>query len=234
MERLSTGLRINSAADDAAGVAVSSRLTAEIKGLEQGVKNAMSAQALIDTAEGAHAEIENILQRMRELAVQAANDTNSAGDRTNLQAEVNQLVSEIDRIANSSSWAGNKLIDAAHTFKFQIGPRGSDASNTMSVSMNAMTGAALGVAAGNAAVGVNGATLVEVGENVLQLGGTPTIGDTYTTKVNGVDVTLEIAAESGNAFTYKINGAAAAAMATSPTALPVAPATAAAAAPLIL
>lgn len=213
MERLSTGLRINSAADDAAGVAVSSRLTAEIKGLEQGVKNAMSAQALIDTAEGAHAEIENILQRMRELAVQAANDTNSAGDRTNLQAEVNQLVSEIDRIANSSSWAGNKLIDAAHTFKFQIGPRGSDASNTLSVSMNAMTGAALGVAAGNAAVGVNGATLVEVGENVLQLGGTPTIGDTYTTKVNGVDVTLEIAAESGNAFTYKINGAAAAAVA---------------------
>ena len=208
MERLSTGLRINSAADDAAGVAVSSRLTAEIKGLEQGVKNAMSAQALIDTAEGAHAEIENILQRMRELAVQAANDTNSLGDRTNLQAEVNQLVSEIDRIANSSSWAGNKLIDAAHTFKFQIGPRGSDASNTLSVSMNAMTGAALGVAAGNASVGVNGATAIEVGESVtgvstVQFGGTPAVGDVYSMDLNGQTITLEIAAVSGSDFTYK-------------------------------
>ena len=79
MERLSTGLRINSAADDAAGSAITSRLTAEIKGTNQAIRNAMDAQAMIETAEGAHIEVESILQRMRELAVQAANDTN--GDR---------------------------------------------------------------------------------------------------------------------------------------------------------
>ena len=99
MERLSTGKRINSAANDAAGIAISSRLTSEIKGTNQAIRNAMDAQAMIDTAEGAHEEIENILQRMRELAVQSANDTNSGVDRTNLNTELNQLSAEIDRIA---------------------------------------------------------------------------------------------------------------------------------------
>ncbi|MGB1970734.1 MAG: flagellin FliC, partial [Paracoccaceae bacterium] len=77
MERLSTGKRINSASDDAAGVAIASRLTSEIRGTNQAIRNAMDGQALIDTAEGAHEEVTNILQRMREIAVQAANDTNS-------------------------------------------------------------------------------------------------------------------------------------------------------------
>ncbi|MFZ9685043.1 MAG: flagellin FliC, partial [Gemmobacter sp.] len=81
MERLSTGKRINTAADDAAGVAIASRLTSEIRGTNQAIRNAMDGQAMLDTAEGAHAEVENILQRMRELAVQAANGTNNALDR---------------------------------------------------------------------------------------------------------------------------------------------------------
>ena len=88
MERLSTGKRINSAADDAAGVAIASRLTSEINGTNQAIRNAMDGQAMIDTAEGAHQEVESILQRMRELAVQASNDSNSDADRTALQSEV--------------------------------------------------------------------------------------------------------------------------------------------------
>ena len=99
MERLSTGKRINSASDDAAGVAIASRLSSEIRGTNQAIRNALDAQAMIDTAEGAHAEVENLLQRMREVAVQAANDTNNANDRTALQAEMTQLTAEIDRIA---------------------------------------------------------------------------------------------------------------------------------------
>ena len=85
MERLATGKRINGAADDAAGVAIASRLTSEIRGTNQAIRNAMDGQALIDTAEGAHVEIESILQRMRELSVQARNDTNNGDDRNNLK-----------------------------------------------------------------------------------------------------------------------------------------------------
>ncbi|MGA0825810.1 MAG: flagellin FliC, partial [Gemmobacter sp.] len=92
MERLSTGKRINTAADDAAGVAIASRLTAEIRGTNMAIRNALDGQAMIDTAEGAHAEIEFLLQRMRELGVQAANDTNESNDRTALQYELDALV----------------------------------------------------------------------------------------------------------------------------------------------
>jgi flagellin len=103
MERLSTGKRINAASDDAAGVAIASRLSAEIKGTNQSIRNAMDGQALIDTAEGAHKEVENILQRMREVAVQAANDTNSAADRTAMATEMTQLTEEINRIAATTT-----------------------------------------------------------------------------------------------------------------------------------
>ena len=105
MARLSSGKRINSASDDAAGVAISSRLTSNIRGTDQAIRNSLDGQALIDTAEGAHKEIENILQRMREVAVQAANDTNNAQDRANLQAEMDAMSAEIDRIAETTTWA---------------------------------------------------------------------------------------------------------------------------------
>jgi len=218
MERLSTGKRINGAADDAAGVAIASRLSAEIRGTDQAIRNALDAQALIDTAEGAHIEIESILQRMRELSVQARNDTNDAQDRTNLQAEMNQLTTEIDRISSVSSWAGQKLLtgsggnNANGTFNFQVGSQ-TNSADLITATISSMSAAALGVGAGNATAGANGATLTEVGENVLQLGGTPVVGDTYSTKINGETVTLEIAAVSGAAFTYKLNGVAAAAVA---------------------
>ena len=123
MARLSSGKRINSASDDAAGVAISSRLSAEIRGTDQGIRNALDGQALIDTAEGAHKEIENILQRMREVSVQAANDTNNDQDRQNLQAEMNALITEIDRIAGTTTWAGEKLMEdeQGSFFSFQVG-----------------------------------------------------------------------------------------------------------------
>ena len=111
MERLSTGKRINSASDDAAGVAISSRLSSEVRGTNQSVRNALDAQALIDTAEGAHKEVENILQRMRELAIQAANGTNNADDITNLEAEFTAMSKEIERIGESTSFAGKALTD---------------------------------------------------------------------------------------------------------------------------
>jgi flagellin len=139
MARLSSGKRINSASDDAAGVAISSRLAAEIRGTDQAIRNSLDGQALIDTAEGAHKEIENILQRMREIAVQAANDTNNAQDRGNLQAEMDAMSTEIDRIAGTTTWAGANLMqDASGTdFSFQVGTA-TGSQNQISVSINSM------------------------------------------------------------------------------------------------
>ncbi|MEI6262106.1 MAG: flagellin, partial [Deltaproteobacteria bacterium] len=97
--RLSSGLRINSAKDDAAGMAISNRFTTQIRGLDQAVRNANDGISLLQTSEGAMQETTSILQRMRELAVQASNDTNSPSDRASLQGEMDQLYSEIDRIA---------------------------------------------------------------------------------------------------------------------------------------
>ena len=151
MNRLSTGMRINTAADDAAGVAIASRLTSEIRGTNQAIRNAMDGQALIDTAEGAHNEIVNILQRMREIAVQAGNDTNDADDRANLQAEVDQLVDEIDRIATVTTWAGINLLDASGgasgTFTFHVGARTTAGSDTIDVAISSMTSSSLSVGA---------------------------------------------------------------------------------------
>ena len=132
MARLSSGKRINSASDDAAGVAISSRLSAEIRGTDQAIRNALDGQALIDTTEGAHKEVENILQRMREVAVQAMNDTNSSKDRINLYTEIQAMAVEINRIASTTKWAGQTLMGDADgaggnsgtvgaTFSFQVG-----------------------------------------------------------------------------------------------------------------
>jgi flagellin len=149
MARLSSGKRINSASDDAAGVAISSRLSAEIRGTDQAIRNSLDGQALIDTAEGAHKEIENILQRMREVAVQAANDTNNEQDRTNLQAEMNAMVTEIDRIAGTTTWAGANLMEASAgtTFSFQVGSA-TGAKNQIAVDIDSMNATGLAVGDG--------------------------------------------------------------------------------------
>ena len=141
MARLSTGKRINSASDDAAGVAIASRLSAEIRGTDQAIRNSLDGQALIDTAEGAHSEIENILQRMREVAVQSANDTNNTQDRANLQAEMDAMGVEIDRIAGTTTWAGANLMNGGQNgkdFSFQVGSAVGD-KNQIKVNIDGVT-----------------------------------------------------------------------------------------------
>ncbi|MEM1144664.1 MAG: flagellin, partial [Pseudomonadota bacterium] len=111
LQRLSSGLRINSARDDAAGLAISERFSAQIRGLNQAARNANDGISLAQTAEGDLAQITNNLQRIRELSVQSANATNSTSDREALQAEVDALVSEIDRVAQTSNFNGVSLLD---------------------------------------------------------------------------------------------------------------------------
>jgi flagellin len=121
-ERLSSGLRINSASDDAAGLAISNRMTAQIRGLDQAVRNSNDGISLTQTAEGALNETTNILQRMRELAVQAASDNNNTSDRQSLQEEISQLIAEVDRIAENTNYNGLNLLngDIVSTI-FQVG-----------------------------------------------------------------------------------------------------------------
>lgn len=111
MQKLSSGLRINSAADDAAGLAISEKMRGQIRGLDQAGKNAQDATSLIQTAEGALNETTDILQRMRELAVQAGNDTNTTSDREEIQKEINQLTSEVNRIGNTTEFNTQKLLN---------------------------------------------------------------------------------------------------------------------------
>lgn len=130
LARLSSGLRINSAKDDAAGLAISNRMTAKIRGFNQAIRNANDGISMAQVAEGAMDEATNLLQRMRELAVQAANGSNSAEDRVALQKEMDQLYSELDRIASSTEFNGKKLLDGtARSMIFQIG---ADAGQTLS------------------------------------------------------------------------------------------------------
>jgi flagellin len=132
LQRLSSGLRINSAKDDAAGLAISERFTTQIRGLNQAARNANDGISLAQTAEGAYGEIANNLQRIRELAVQSANATNSTTDRTVIQSEVSQLLQEIDRVANQTSFNGVKLLDGSFTSAvFQVG---ANANETVSIS----------------------------------------------------------------------------------------------------
>jgi flagellin len=151
MERLSSGQRINSAADDAAGLAISNRQSAQIRGLNQAVRNANDGISLIQTAEGALSESTNILQRMRELSVQSANGIYSDTDRATLNAETQQLVSELDRIADSTSFNGQKLLDGSlGNLALQIG---SQANQTIGVSVGAVDTKSLGGAAGGDVIG---------------------------------------------------------------------------------
>ena len=150
MTQLSTGSRINSARDDAAGLAISSKMTAQINGLNQAVRNANDGISMLQTAEGATQEMTNMLQRMRELAVQSANDTNTGSDRTALNAEFQQLAKEITRIATNTQWNGMNILNntqvgtggtladpavtgtAVRNVKFQVG---ANADQTISIAL---------------------------------------------------------------------------------------------------
>ena len=122
MERLSTGLKINAASDDAAGLAMTQRMTAQVRGLSMAVKNANDGIAMTKSVEGAIGEVSDMLQRMRELAIQAANGTNSSADRTFLQNEVNLLIQEITRVSTNTRYNGELILDGTFLNKqLQVG-----------------------------------------------------------------------------------------------------------------
>ncbi|NEY72257.1 flagellin Hag [Bacillus mesophilus] len=155
MEKLSSGLRINRAGDDAAGLAISEKMRGQIRGWDQASRNAQDGISLIQTAEGALNETHSILQRMRELAVQSANDTNTGTDRGEIQKEINQLTSEINRIGNTTEFNTQKLLNGTkstttNAVNFQIGANGLQ---SMSVAIGDMRSAALTVATSGAATG---------------------------------------------------------------------------------
>ena len=134
MTRLSTGLRVNAAKDDAAGMAIGEKMTAQVMGLNQAIRNATDGKNLVDTTEGAHVEVSNMLQRLRELAVQSANDTNTASDRGSLMAEAKQLIAEVDRVAETTTFNGMNILDG--TFKGKQLQIGADAGTTMQIDVD--------------------------------------------------------------------------------------------------
>lgn len=157
MQRLTSGLRINSAADDAAGLSIASRMTSQISGLNQAVRNANDGQSLIQTAEGALSESTNILQRMRELSIQSANGTYDSGNRKTMDAEVKQLISELDRISETTSFNGQNVLDGSlGSVTLQVG---SEANQTIELKIGSLDSKSLGL----------GSTSVDIigGENSL-------------------------------------------------------------------
>ncbi|SHM80030.1 flagellin [Anaerosporobacter mobilis DSM 15930] len=139
-EKLSSGYRINRAGDDAAGLSISEKMRGQIRGLEQGSTNAQDGISLIQTAEGALNETHSIIQRMRELTVQAANDTNASEDRTAISKEMDQLQTEISRIANETEFNTKKLLNSKKTLDFQVG---ANSNQKISVNTAKMTATAL-------------------------------------------------------------------------------------------
>ncbi len=168
LQRLSTGLRINSAKDDAAGLSISERMTAQIRGMNQAARNTNDAISLSQTAEGNLQEISNILQRMREIAVQSANATNTASDRASLQEEVTQLQDEIDRIANSAQFNSMNLLDGTFSnAKIQVG---ANAGQSIDMSISGARSADLGLVGGVTVLASGTATAVGKVSNTTQTG----------------------------------------------------------------
>ena len=206
MERLSTGVRINSAKDDAAGLAIASKMTSQIQGLNQAVRNANDAVSLIQTAEGALVETTNMLQRMRELAVQSASDTNVSGDRTALDQEFQQLKAEINRVAGNTQWNGQNILDksfvgagTAGTFNFQVGAN-ADQNISLSIGNYRTTGSSQGAATVATTTG-GGAAAAQV--STITIGGTWAAGDVISANygdrnINYTVVAADLAAAGAN------------------------------------
>lgn len=200
LERLSSGLRINSAKDDAAGLAISERFSAQIRGLNQGVRNANDGISLVQTAEGALKEVTNNLQRIRELAVQSANATNSASDRTALQLEVSQLIEEIDRVSSQTKFNGTTLLDGSFTSQaFQVGANAGETVTIASIASAATSaiGSTYSSSQTTTDMGLVDTTAISAGElgiNGTNVGatssdGVSTTGDTYSAlaKANAIN-----------------------------------------------
>ena len=191
LQRLSSGLRINSAKDDAAGLSISERMGSQIRGLNQAARNANDAISLAQTTEGNLSEISNVLQRIREIAVQSANDTNTTADRTSLQNEVTSLTQEIDRIAASAQFNGSNLLDGSFTSKtFQVG---ANAGQSISVAISGarnqdlgltgsatITGAVTSTSAKTAGTNISGITIAAAADDGVSWVGSSQSGATST------------------------------------------------------
>ena len=160
LQRLSSGMRINSAKDDAAGLAISERFTAQIKGLNQAARNASDAISMAQTAEGALQEIATNLQRMRELAVQSANATNSSSDRASLNDEFASLAAEITRVTQATDFNGVKVIGTSATLTFQIGANAASVNQLDLATVNAASAAGVASLAGATIAGATGAAAI--------------------------------------------------------------------------
>ena len=203
MERLSTGQRINSASDDAAGLAISSRMTSQIRGLETGIRNANDAISMINTADGALIEVTNMLQRMRELALQSANGTTTSADRNYLSSEYANLLAEIDRIAENTQWNGKTILNhtttASSTFKYQVGANGGQ---TIAVDFGDMTNSGSGVFAA-LATGSHATIVAATAASALTTGSSAVgLIDTAITSVNSQRATFGAAM---NQLTYAVD-----------------------------
>ena len=208
LAKLSSGLRINTAADDPAGLSISEKMRSQIRGLDQATSNAQDGISLIQTAEGALNESTAILQRMRELGVQAGNDTATTGDRQNIQDEMNQLAKEITRIADSTKFNGQTLMGSLSQFSgnFMIG---ADAGQNLAVSINAMDAVTLGIGTNaTTAAAVDEISTVTGGGNEFVAGGVNLTG--YTQELD-LDIKIEVTAvgvnnTSGATANVTING----------------------------
>jgi flagellin len=206
MEQLSTGKRINTAADDAAGLAISSKMTSQIKGLNQAVRNANDGISMLQTAEGAMIEVTNMMQRMRELAVQSANDTNTSDDRAYLDLEFQQLKQEANRITQNTEWNGMKVMDGsfvgngttnAGQFKFQVG---ANANQTINHTIDKV---GYGTSTGTAAR--TSATASGVQTDTLTIAGTYAKGDLISINVNNENFVYEVTADNVASATAATN-----------------------------
>ena len=196
-QRLSSGLRINSAADDAAGLQISNRLTSQINGLNQAVRNANDGISLAQTAEGALDETTSMLQRMRTLAVQSANGSNTDEDRAALQQEIAALSSEINRVAEDTTFGGQNLLDGSYSGVFQVG---ADSGQTISFSLSSAAGSAGG---GFAISGMS--TLTAAGLSISTASGAQTLIDALDGMIAAVDSRRAELGAVQNRFSSTIN-----------------------------
>ena len=213
IQRLSSGLRINSAKDDAAGLAISERFTTQIRGLNQAVRNANDGISLAQVAEGALAGASNILQRVRELSVQSANASNSAGDRKAIRAEVGQLLSELDRISTTTEFNGQKLLDGSFgSATFQVGANANQTITATTGNFRTTTyGAQLYgsklVESAATATALTGTVVINgLQSKTVTLGATDTAA-TAAAAINAVSDTTGVTASARNVSEFKVTGA---------------------------
>ena len=212
MQQLSTGKRVNNSVDDVAGMAIATRLSAQIRGLNQAVRNANDGISMIQTAEGATEEVTNMLQRMRELAVQSSNGTNGSSDQSNLNDEFQQLKQEIGRVGLTTTWNGMSILDGSGGasknghFSFQVGADNT-AAQQVNVTIAGIASNGTGTTLADAATTTAGGDGTTAQESTVTIGGTAAVGDLITLKLGDktLNYTVQQSDYSSTAATFKTN-----------------------------